>query len=219
MERGTAREGPDLELEKNLWNEGKSHVCGIDEAGRGPLAGPVVAAAVILPPGLLLASSLPGLDDSKRLTSQQRGRLEAMIRRVAVSVGVGQSDVFEIENLNIRRASLLAMKRAVEALSLAPSFLLIDGRDLLELCSIPSMAVKGGDGISASIAAASVIAKETRDRIMRTLAEECPGYGWERNMGYPTLEHRKALLRYGVTAHHRRTFKPVAEILGGSNKV
>ncbi|HAT48772.1 MAG: ribonuclease HII [Nitrospirae bacterium] len=214
MERVAVRKRPDLDIEVGLWRAGNAHVCGIDEAGRGPLAGPVVAAAVILPPDLPLALNLPGLDDSKRLTSDQRGRLEAMIYQVAVSVGVGQSDVTEIDNLNIRRASLLAMKRAVEALSLSPSFLLIDGRDLLELCPIPAMALKGGDGISASIAAASVVAKETRDRIMRTLAEECPGYGWERNMGYPTQGHRKALLAYGVTPHHRRTFKPVAEILG-----
>ncbi|MEO5328599.1 MAG: ribonuclease HII [Magnetococcus sp. THC-1_WYH] len=214
MERMVVRKRPDLDIEVGLWREGKTHVCGVDEAGRGPLAGPVVAAAVILPPDLPLASDLPGLDDSKRLTSDQRGQLEAMIYRVALSVGVGQSDVAEIDTLNIRRASLLAMRRAVEALSLSPSFLLIDGRDLLEWCFIPSMAVKGGDGISASIAAASVIAKETRDRIMRTLAEACPGYGWERNMGYPTQEHRKALRAYGVTPHHRRTFKPVAEILG-----
>ncbi|HIJ83804.1 MAG: rnhB [Magnetococcales bacterium] len=214
---------PDLEVEGGLWREGKVHVCGVDEVGRGPLAGPVVAAAVVFSPGLELSSELPGLDDSKRLTPGQRSLLEERIRRVAVAVGVGQSDVAEIDRLNIRRASLLAMKRAVESLSqktssllpdfLLPDFLLIDGRDLLEQCIIPSMAIKGGDGTSASIAAASIIAKETRDRLMCALAEECPGYGWERNMGYPTQEHRQALTKQGVTRHHRHTFKPVADVL------
>lgn len=204
---------PDLEVERGLWAAGFIHIGGVDEAGRGPLAGPVVAGAVILPQGLVLAADLPGLDDSKKLTPQQRGDLEGVIRRVAVAVGVGQSGVLEIDEINIRRASLLAMRRAVEALPVVPSHLLIDGRDLLEQCDIPSRAIKGGDGTSASIAAASIIAKETRDRIMRALDGEFPGYGWGHNMGYPTQEHRRALALKGVTPHHRRTFKPVAEVL------
>ncbi|MBF0436770.1 MAG: ribonuclease HII [Magnetococcales bacterium] len=200
-------------MEQGLWDSGLTAVCGVDEAGRGPLAGPVVAGAVILPPGLNLGKYLPGLDDSKRLTPMQRNRLETEIRHVAIAVGVGQAEVAEIDAINIRRASLLAMQRAVAALAVTPSFLLIDGRDLLEVSPCASLAVKGGDGISASIAAASIIAKETRDRIMHSLSRDYPGYGWERNMGYPTQEHRLALNRLGVTPHHRHSFAPVREVV------
>ncbi|MBF0416122.1 MAG: ribonuclease HII [Magnetococcales bacterium] len=200
-------------MEQGLWDSGLTAVCGVDEAGRGPLAGPVVAGAVILPPGLDLGKYLPGLDDSKRLTPMQRNRLETEIRHVAIAVGVGQAEVAEIDAINIRRASLLAMQRAVAALAVTPSFLLIDGRDLLEVSPCASLAVKGGDGISASIAAASIIAKETRDRIMHSLSRDYPGYGWERNMGYPTQEHRLALNRLGVTPHHRHSFAPVREVV------
>ncbi len=207
---------PDFAVERNLWQDGHLHVCGVDEVGRGPLAGPVVAAAVILPQNLTLASALPELDDSKRLSPEQRGRLEEQVRRVAVAVGVGQADVAEIDRINIRRASLLAMERAVAALAQPPSFLLIDGRDLLAGCVIPARALTGGDRISASIAAASIIAKEVRDRLMRALAVEYPGYGWERNMGYPTLAHRQALIQRGLTPYHRRTFKPVAQLVHAS---
>ncbi|MBF0108058.1 MAG: ribonuclease HII [Magnetococcales bacterium] len=207
------RTRPDLSIEKGLWADGLIHVCGLDEAGRGPLAGPVVAAAVILPHTLSLESDLPGLDDSKRLTAKERQGLELKINHVALAVGVGAADVTEIDCLNIRRASLLAMKRAVLALSVVPAFLLIDGRDLLEEVSISSQAVTGGDRRSASIAAASVVAKEARDRIMRSLARNHPGYGWEHNMGYPTREHRHALHHLGITPHHRRTFAPVAQCL------
>ncbi len=205
--------GPHLDMEQGLWDSGLTAVCGVDEAGRGPLAGPVVAGAVILPPGLNLGKYLPGLDDSKRLTPMQRNRLETEIRHVAIAVGVGQAEVAEIDAINIRRASLLAMQRAVAALAVTPSFLLIDGRDLLEVSPCASLAVKGGDGISASIAAASIIAKETRDRIMHSLSRDYPGYGWERNMGYPTQEHRLALNRLGVTPHHRHSFAPVREVV------
>ncbi|MBF0419963.1 MAG: ribonuclease HII [Magnetococcales bacterium] len=200
-------------MEQGLWDSGLTAICGVDEAGRGPLAGPVVAGAVILPPGLDLGKYLPGLDDSKRLTPMQRNRLETEIRHVAIAVGVGQAEVAEIDAINIRRASLLAMQRAVAALAVTPSFLLIDGRDLLEVSPCASLAVKGGDGISASIAAASIIAKETRDRIMHSLSRDYPGYGWERNMGYPTQEHRLALNRLGVTPHHRHSFAPVREVV------
>ncbi|MBF0140989.1 MAG: ribonuclease HII [Magnetococcales bacterium] len=200
-------------MEQGLWDSGLTAVCGVDEAGRGPLAGPVVAGAVILPPGLDLGKYLPGLDDSKRLTPMQRNRLETEIRHVAIAVGVGQAEVAEIDAINIRRASLLAMQRAVAALAVEPSFLLIDGRDQLEVAPCASLAIKGGDGISASIAAASIIAKETRDRIMHSLSRDYPGYGWERNMGYPTQEHRLALNRLGVTPHHRHSFAPVREVV------
>lgn len=189
------------------------HVCGVDEAGRGPLAGPVVAGAVILPHGLDLGRDLPGLDDSKKLSPEQRGRLEIILRQVAVAFAIGQADVKEIDTLNIRRASLLAMHRAVLALAVEPSYLLIDGKDPLEASPSAAMTIKGGDGISASIAAASILAKETRDRIMRSLALEYPGYGWEHNMGYPTQEHRLALNRLGITPHHRRTFRPVRDVV------
>ncbi|MBF0422976.1 MAG: ribonuclease HII [Magnetococcales bacterium] len=204
---------PGLEVERRLWAAGQIHVCGVDEAGRGPLAGPVVAGAVVLPSGVDLHSQLPGLNDSKQLAPSQRSRLEEIIHQVATARGIGLATVAEIDAINIRRASLLAMKRAVTALAQTPSFLIIDGRDLLEESVIPSVAVKGGDRTSASVAAASILAKEARDRIMRALSREYPEYGWEHNMGYPTAEHRRALRQFGITPHHRRTFKPVAELL------
>jgi ribonuclease HII len=185
----------------------KALVAGVDEAGRGPLAGPVVAAAVILP-----ERRVPrGIDDSKRVPPEKRDTLYARILDVAV-VGVGMASVEEIDAVNIRQATFLAMRRAVDGLRQPPGHVLVDG-DALPGLPVPATAVVGGDGLSLCIAAASIVAKVTRDRLMATLAEECPGYGWERNMGYGTPEHQEALARLGPTRHHRRSFAPVAQLV------
>ncbi|MBF0293642.1 MAG: ribonuclease HII [Magnetococcales bacterium] len=205
---------PGTDLEQELAVSGCRAVCGVDEAGRGPLCGPVVAAAVILAPGPL-APALAGLDDSKRLTPQRRELLAEAIRREAMAVGVGLADPDEIDRLNIRRAALLAMSRAVAALPMPPDFVLVDGRDLPDALPAPARAVVRGDRISASIAAASIIAKTHRDGIMTRLASRFPGYGWEENAGYPTSRHLTALRTLGVTEVHRRSFGPVAALLAG----
>jgi len=194
---------PDLTFE----NARPGPVAGVDEVGRGPWAGPVVAAAVILEQG----SIPPGIDDSKALTRRRREALFEVLRGSAI-IGIGQATVEEIERLNILGAALLAMNRAVEALGVVPGHALIDGNRLPQL-PCPASALVGGDRRSLSIAAASVIAKVTRDRIMAQLAADHPGYGWERNAGYGTAEHRAALDRLGVTVHHRRGFKPIARRL------
>lgn len=183
-------------------------ICGVDEAGRGPWAGPVVAAAVVLDRGCIP----PGLDDSKKLTPRRRAVLFDAIR-AAASVGVGIASVEEIDALNILRANDLAMLRAIGALQPAPEAALIDGNRVPPGLPCRARALVGGDGRSLSIAAASIIAKVTRDRIMGELAGAHPGYGWERNMGYGTAEHRAALIRLGVTPHHRRSFRPIHNIL------
>lgn len=184
-------------------------VAGIDEAGRGPWAGPVVAAAAILD----LARVPPGLDDSKRLSPARREVLyEALVG--CARLGVGVAGVEEIDRLNIRRATFLAMGRAVAALGAPPVHALVDGDALPEL-GCPATAIVGGDGRSLSIAAASIVAKVTRDQLMRALAEVCPGYGFERHKGYGTPEHRAALARLGPSPHHRRSFRPVALAAAG----
>ncbi len=196
-----ARAMPDLSLEASL----PPPVAGIDEAGRGPWAGPVVAAAVILP-----ADRAPdGIDDSKRLSRDRRAELYERIR-AAATVGVGEASVDEVDALNVLQATMLAMRRAVEALGTRPSHALVDGNRLPDL-ACPARAIIGGDSRSISIAAASIVAKETRDRIMRRLARLHPGYGWERNAGYGTPEHARALATLGPTRHHRRSFRPVRE--------
>jgi ribonuclease HII len=186
-------------------------VCGIDEAGRGPWAGPVVAAAVILD-----RAAIPdGIDDSKQLTPQARaGLYDAILASARVGVGIGT--VEEIETLNIVRANDLAMARALQALGLSPAIALVDGNWVPKTISIPVRTVVGGDALSLSIAAASIVAKVTRDRIMHRLDGECPGYGWITNVGYGTPEHRIALRRLGISAHHRRTWAPVLRVLDGS---
>ncbi|MEO1490606.1 MAG: ribonuclease HII [Pseudomonadota bacterium] len=183
-------------------------VAGVDEAGRGPWAGPVVAAAVILNP----ANVPPGLNDSKQVTAKRRQVAFDLILESA-EVGIGVGSVEEIDRLNIARANDLAMQRAVEALPRSPAFLLIDGRAVPRNLMHPARAIVKGDSLSLSIAAASIIAKVTRDRIMAELALEHPGYGWERNAGYGTPEHQKALSELGVTPHHRRSFRPIHKIL------
>ncbi|MBF0440055.1 MAG: ribonuclease HII [Magnetococcales bacterium] len=205
-------------MEQELAAAGFATVCGVDEVGRGPLCGPVVAAAVILPSGGVVPSSLIGVNDSKLLSPQQRETFARAIRKDALAVGVGLADPEEIDRINIRRAALLAMSRAIANLqpfSISPDFILVDGRDLPEASPYPGRAVVKGDQKSASIAAASIIAKTHRDAIMEQLAIQFPGYGWERNAGYPTAEHLRALETLGVTVVHRRTFRPVARILEG----
>lgn len=187
-------------------------VAGIDEAGRGPWAGPVVAAAVILD-----REAFPeGLNDSKQLSHKKREMLFELIRQSA-RVGVGIGSVEEIDRINIARANDLAMERAVEALEVQPAFLLIDGRWVPKGLKNPAKAVIKGDTLSLSIAAASIIAKVTRDRIMAGLAREHPGYSWESNQGYGTRAHAEALKTLGVTPHHRVSFKPIHNILCEEN--
>ncbi|MDE2134046.1 MAG: ribonuclease HII [Alphaproteobacteria bacterium] len=186
------------------------HVAGVDEAGRGPLAGPVVAAAVIFQ-----KRRIPkGLDDSKKLSAAVREDLYARIMDKAIAVGVGEAGVDEIDLVNIRRATHLAMARAVRALVPAPAFALIDGNDAPAL-PCPCDTIVGGDAFSLSIAAASIIAKVTRDRTMAVLHELHPLYGWASNKGYGTPEHLLALERHGPTPHHRRSFAPVLHVLQG----
>ena len=184
------------------------NVCGIDEAGRGPWAGPVVAAAVVLDRDRVP----PGLDDSKKLTARRREALFDAIR-AAASVGVGSASVAEIDALNILRANDLAMRRALLALDPAPDAALIDGNRVPPDLPCQARALVGGDGLSLSVAAASIIAKVTRDRIMAELALAHPGYGWGSNQGYGTAAHRAGLQRLGVTPHHRRSFAPIHKML------
>lgn len=175
---------------------------GCDEAGRGPLAGPVFAAAVILPEGF----AHPLLDDSKKMSEKNRLLLRDVIMRDAVAWAVAEVSPEEIDRINILRASFEAMTRAVESLSVRPEHLLIDGNRFISRLEIPYRCEVKGDGRFANIAAASVLAKTARDERMMQLAKEFPGYGWERNKGYPTREHREAVARLGATPHHRLSF-------------
>lgn len=195
---------PTLELELAL----RCRVAGIDEAGRGPWAGPVVAAAAILDADRLPATLAARLDDSKKLKRPVREELFAALENCA-DISVGIADIAEIDRLNILQATMLAMRRAVASMSHPPEYALVDGNRAPDL-PVPAQTVVKGDSRCMSIAAASVVAKVTRDRIMETLAQEHPGYGWERNAGYGTAEHRAALERLGVTPHHRRSFAPIA---------
>lgn len=198
---------PDLSFERSL---GVPRVAGIDEAGRGPWAGPVVAAAVVLDPARLPAEMLQGLDDSKKLTRPVRELMYGLVTANAATA-VGIADVAEIDRMNILAATMLAMRRAFEALALSAPAAIVDGnRDPGLGC--PTWCLVGGDASSLSVAAASVVAKVTRDRIMASLAKDFPGYGWERNAGYGTRQHTEALSRLGVTPHHRRSFAPIARL-------
>lgn len=181
-------------------------VAGVDEAGRGPWAGPVVAAAVILYP-----TRIDGIDDSKKLTAAKRDALYDAIRAHACT-GVGIASVEEIDRLNILAATMLAMQRAVAALGTAPHLALIDGNKAPVL-ACHTQTIVGGDAKSLSIAAASIIAKVTRDRMMCELAQRHPHYGWERNAGYGTKHHQDALAAHGVTPHHRRSYAPIRALL------
>lgn len=177
---------------------------GIDEVGRGCLAGPVVAAAVILPEDF----DLPGLTDSKQLTAHRREDYDLLIREKAIAVSVGSATVEEIDRLNILGATFLAMERAIEGLEPRPEYLLIDGNRFRSHLEIPYETIVGGDGRVASIAAASIVAKVYRDHLMAHLAEEYPEYHWERNAGYGTAAHLAAIRSCGLTPHHRRSFAP-----------
>ncbi|MCC8356520.1 MAG: ribonuclease HII [Oscillospiraceae bacterium] len=188
-------------MEAALHEQGLSLVCGVDEAGRGPLAGPVCAAAVILPMGC----ELPGLNDSKKLTEKQRERLFPLIQEQAIAYGIAFASVEEIESMNILSAALLAMNRAIEQLSPAPDMALIDGNTTRDI-KIPAQSVVGGDGKCACIAAASVLAKVTRDRLMTELAVQYPQYGFEKHKGYGTRAHYAALDEYGPCPAHRMSF-------------
>ncbi len=202
---------PDFALEQEFQRKGFSQIAGIDEAGRGPWAGSVVAAAVILNPGNLPDSLVQGLDDSKKLSAPKREALFDTIFESA-DVGVGQASVEEIDHINILQATFLAMSRAFDALSNTPDFALIDGNKVPPLGCRAEAIVKG-DGRSFSIAAASIIAKVTRDRLMTELSKIHPGYMWEKNMGYGTKTHKEGLERLGVTEHHRKSYKPIIKIL------
>jgi ribonuclease HII len=199
-----------LRFERELWEQGHTHVAGVDEAGMAPLAGPVVAAAVILPRDY----RLPGLDDSKKvLDPERREALATRVKADAVAWAVGMAEVEEIDSLNIYHAGLLAMRRAVEGLAVAPAHLLVDARTVPGV-PMPQRGIIRGDAQSASIAAASMVAKTTRDALMATLDARFPGWGLAGHKGYPTPEHLRAITERGVSPIHRRSFAPVREALG-----
>jgi ribonuclease HII len=198
-----------LRYESELWAQGFNLIAGVDEAGVAPLAGPVVAGAVVLARGY----KLPELDDSKKLDESTRGRLAERIKTDAVAWAAGVAEVEEIEVLNIYHAGLLAMRRAVEGLKLAPDFILVDARKIPD-CAAPQRGLVHGDSLSASIAAASIIAKTTRDAMMVELDAQYPGYGLAAHKGYPTPRHFEALRRLGASPIHRRGYRPVREVLG-----
>ncbi|MFK7845517.1 MAG: ribonuclease HII [Rhodothermales bacterium] len=194
---------PSLSIEQSYWQKGYLHVAGIDEAGRGCLAGPVVAAATIFPQGFVLK----GVNDSKKLSPQKRAELAKEITKTAISVGVGLCTPEEIDELNILWAAMEAMRRAVQNLTPAPHYLLIDGNRAFPDSPWPYETVIKGDARSFTIAAASIIAKTVRDDMMRCLHEDYPEYGWASNMGYPTKKHYEALAQYGSTPLHRQSFR------------
>ncbi|MEM9665329.1 MAG: ribonuclease HII [Bacteroidota bacterium] len=192
-----------LEVERTYWAQGHRYVAGVDEAGRGCLAGPVVAAAVIFPPEV----RLPGVADSKTLSAARRETLAAQIRTDALAWGVGLCAPAEIDRLNILHAALEAMRRAVAQLALPPDALLVDGNRLMPTPPCPAEALVQGDRRSHTIAAASILAKTHRDALMQNLHAAHPAYGWTRNKGYPTQDHYAALHAHGPTVHHRRSFR------------
>ena len=199
---------PDYEFEKAAVNSGFSCICGVDEAGRGPLAGPVCAAAVILPEGAVIE----GLDDSKKLTEKKRERLYDIIRETAVAYSVAYGTLEEIETVNILEATYLAMNRAIEGLTVKPDFALIDGNRVPRGIKIPCETVVKGDSKSMSVAAASVLAKVTRDRLMLEYDKKYPEYNFKKHKGYGTKEHTELIKQYGPCEIHRLSF--LKNILG-----
>ncbi len=189
------------EHERGLYDRGFRLVAGVDEAGRGPLAGPVCAAAVILPEGL----EIPGLNDSKKLSAKKREALFDVIRAQALDFGVGWATAGEIDEINILNATYRAMNRAMEKLELRPDMTIIDGNRSAGI-AFPNVTLVGGDGLSANVAAASILAKVSRDRYMRALAEKYPGYGFEKHKGYGTQAHYAAIRELGPCPEHRVTF-------------
>jgi ribonuclease HII len=198
-----------LRFESTLWASGIVHVAGIDEAGMSPLAGPVAAAAVIFPRGM----RIPGVDDSKKLDAATRDHLAVEIKQTALAWSVGFAEVDEIDTINIYWAGLLAMRRALEGLSVAPHHVLIDARRLDGL-PMPQQAIVRGDSRSLSIAAASILAKTARDALMGELDAAHPGYGFASHKGYPVRAHVSALQKLGACPVHRRSFAPVRQVLG-----
>ena len=205
---------PDWSAERLLWKQGYLRVAGVDEVGRGPLAGPVVAAAVVFPPSFR-TRKLPGLRDSKQLTAAARERLAPQVRRYAAGVGVGSASHAEIDALGIVGATVAAMTRAIRQLPQAADHLLVDALRL-ECDGLPCRAIIHGDALCCSIAAASIVAKVARDSLMVELDALHPGYGLARHKGYPTPEHLAALERLGPTPLHRRSFAPVRRVLEAS---
>jgi ribonuclease HII len=205
--RGERLQSP-LDYERGLWSRGVRAVAGIDEVGRGPLAGPVVAAAVVLPNECVVE----GAYDSKALHAERRITLAVEISRIALAVGIGAASPREIDLINIRRATALAMQRAIQQLRVVPEHLLVDGLPVPELGLEVQTAVVEGDQKVHSIACASIIAKVCRDRLMERLAMRYPGYSWETNKGYGTPAHLEGLRRLGPTPHHRRSFQPVEQL-------
>jgi ribonuclease HII len=203
------RLGEMLRLERALWRSGLSRVAGVDEVGVGPLAGPVVAAAVVFEPG----TEIPGVDDSKRLSPRRREALAEIIRARAAGIGIGIGSIEDIARLNIYHAALEAMRRAVEALPRPPERLLVDARTIPGL-SMPQDPYVKGDGLSFSIAAASIVAKTYRDRLMTDLDGVYPGYGFAAHKGYDTPGHRAALARHGPCPEHRMSYRTVRDLCG-----
>ena len=195
-------------LERELRASRGPLLAGIDEVGRGPLAGPVVACAVVMPPDM---RAIRGVDDSKKLTGAERERMATRIRERALSVAVGAASVREIDRINIYHAAVLAMRRALGRLRVTPNHVLVDGNPIRTL-GVEHTAVVGGDACCHSIACASIVAKVTRDRLMRALAKRHPEYRWETNAGYGTADHHAGLAAHGLTAHHRRSFSPVMQL-------
>jgi ribonuclease HII len=194
-------------LERELRQQVGPLIAGMDEVGRGPLAGPVVACVVVMPPD---RRAIPGVDDSKRLTAARRERLAVKIRERALALALGAASVREIDELNIYQATVLAMQRALRRLPVAPDHLIIDGRPIRRL-GVTHTAVVGGDGRCYTVACASIVAKVTRDRLMRALARRYPLYRWDRNVGYGTPEHLASLWKHGASVHHRRSFMPAEQ--------
>src|SRR5947209_6675 len=195
-------------IERDLRTQHGPLIAGVDEVGRGPLAGPVVACAVVMPPDV---RAIAGVDDSKRLPRAERERLAVKIRERAVSVGIGAASVREIDRVNIYHATVIAIRRALGRLSVIPHHVVLDGKAIRSLAT-PHTAIVGGDDSCYSIACASILAKVTRDRIMHALAGHYPHYRWERNVGYATLAHLEGLTANGATPHHRRSFIPVSQL-------
>ena len=198
-----------LRLERKLWSSGIRHIAGVDEVGVGPLAGPVVAASVMFAPQTMIL----GVDDSKRVSPESRERLALRIRNQALGVGIGVAAVEEIEQLNVYHAGLLAMRRAIERLPIAPEHLLVDARKIPEV-SIPQSSFTKGDRLSFSIAAASIIAKTYRDQLMVELDKAYPRYGFAQHKGYCTPAHMEAIKRYGPSSVHRKSFAFIQELCG-----
>ena len=188
-------------MERGLWEQGVELVAGVDEVGRGPLAGPVIAAAVILPAGV----GIRGVDDSKKLSAEKRESLLIEIKDKALAIGIGGASTKEIDRINILRASHLAMARAIQKLPRAPQHVIVDGLPVPQLGSNASFVIDG-DAKVHCIACASIVAKCVRDRLMRMLATRYPVYGWDHNCGYATADHRSAIYESGFSPHHRRSF-------------